>query len=215
MDPIVGDQKLIQSALKEIQKLLDRFASGGNQSEQYAHEVAERIAFLFAEDNELRSVAAVLAAYRTRVGKAEAEQACRQAIQAIDFRLYGERFAWSGVPEEHRRAWDAVFALDRGSLHADLPDPCPICGSRTLHLYYRVYRGGPEQFQGRAYKGHGGSWTWCSSCLSYEHGSAHVPASWPGDARLDRVERLEHSPEFLERALRKSGHSSSETQEPL
>lgn len=215
MDPIVGDQKLIHSALKEIQKLLGRFASGGNQSEQYAHEVAERIAFLFPEDNELRSVAAVLAAYRTRVGKAEAEQACRQAIQTIDFRMYGERFTWAGVPEEHRRAWEAVFSIDRGSLTADIPDPCPICGSRTLHRYYRVYRGGPEQFQGRAYQGHGGGWTWCSNCLSYEHGSALVPASWHGDPRLDTVERLEHSPEFLERALRKRGAPLTETQEPV
>ena len=69
MDPIGGDQKLIQSALKEIQKLLGRLAWGGNQSDQYAHEVAERIAFVFPEDNDLRSVAAVLAAYGRRVGK--------------------------------------------------------------------------------------------------------------------------------------------------
>jgi hypothetical protein len=211
MDPIVGDQKLIQSALKEIQKLLGRFAWGGNQSQQYAHEVAERIAFVFPEDNDLRLVAGVLAAYGTRVGKVEAEQACRQAIQAIDFRLYGQRFPWSGVPQEHLRAWHAVFSIDHGSLSADLPDPCPICGSSTLHRYYRVYRGGPEQFQGRAYQGRGGGWGWCSSCLSYEHYQALVPASWSGDPRLDAVERLEHSPEFLERALRKLGARPADT----
>jgi hypothetical protein len=201
MDPIVGGQKL-HSSLKEIQELLGRFAWGGNQSQQYAHEVAERIAFVFAEDNELRSVADVLAAYGTRVGKVEAEQACRRAIQAIDFRLYGERFAWSGVPEERLRAWHAVFSIENAPLSTDLPDPCPICGSRTLHRYYRVYRGGPEHFQGRAYQGRGGGWGWCSSCLSYEHYQALVPASWHGDPLLDTVERLEHSPEFLERALR-------------
>jgi hypothetical protein len=59
MDPIVGDQIPIQAPLKEIQKLLDRFASGGDQSERYAHEVAERIALLFPEGDPLRSVAAI------------------------------------------------------------------------------------------------------------------------------------------------------------
>jgi hypothetical protein len=206
--PIVDDEKPTQSGLNEIQELLNRFASGGNQSEQYAHKVADRITQLFPEDNELRSVAAVLANYKNRVGKAEAEQTCRKMIHVIDFRLYGERFAWDGVPEEHRRAWEAVFSIDNGPLSADLPDPCPICESRTLHRYYRVYRGGPEQIQGRAYQGSGGGWTWCSSCLSYEHGSAHVPAAWPGDPLLDTVERLEHSPEFLERALRKAESTS-------
>ena len=58
--------------------------------------------------------------------------------------------------------------LEKHGINDPLPAVCPVCGSKSGHIY--LHRYDEEQ--------HGGSWVWCSNCHSYSHASYRVPEWW-------------------------------------
>jgi len=71
-------------------------------------------------------------------------------------------------------------------MREDLTVPCPICGETTLHHYY--CRGKPvttRVLNGITFDHDGGLWEWCSSCYTYAHYSALVPADWKSSLTVD------------------------------
>lgn len=58
--------------------------------------------------------------------------------------------------------------LEEHEIYNPLPTVCPVCGSKSGHIYLHRY---DEEH-------HGGSWVWCSNCHSYSHASFRVPEWW-------------------------------------
>lgn len=54
--------------------------------------------------------------------------------------------------------------LEEHEIYNPLPAVCPVCGSKSGHIYLHRY---DEEH-------HGGSWVWCSNCHSYSHASFRV-----------------------------------------
>ena len=77
--------------------------------------------------------------------------------------------------------------LDEPGTDSPFPSVCPVCGSKSGHVYMHRYDE----------KHHGGSWAWCSNCYSYFHGSCIVPEWWRNHSSIT-ILQLEHSPEYLE-----------------
>jgi len=113
----------------------------------------------------------------------------------------------AGEPEERR--WRAVFnpALERGE-GPDLAAPCPICGQRTLHLYYLVQGPLPEwraHLRDR-FQGWGVKWEWCSTCGAFDYSrDLAVPNWWSVDWGLTEDE-VEWDPGPVELARRRHAH---------
>jgi hypothetical protein len=178
----------------EFQARLGRFAGGADLSKRYARELHDWLARHHHGDDDVARVLAVLREYPARVGQVEAREACGDLLANARRRVEGERFDWHSVPGDREAAWRDAFASAAPGVN--VPRPCPLCGRSALRRYFRSYA-----------VDRGGSWEWCSSCLRFEHFRARVPAWWEGSQLLDRVPMsvLEHSPEFLERALRLAG----------
>ena len=77
--------------------------------------------------------------------------------------------------------------LEEHEFNCPLPAVCPVCGSRSGHIYMHRY---DEEH-------HGGSWVWCSNCHNYSHGSGRVPEWWRNLSNIS-ILKLEHSPDYLE-----------------
>ncbi len=77
--------------------------------------------------------------------------------------------------------------LEEHDMYNPLPAICPVCGSKSGHIYMHRY---DEDH-------HGGSWVWCSSCHSYSHGSGKVPEWWRNLSNIS-ILQLQHSPEYLD-----------------
>jgi len=58
--------------------------------------------------------------------------------------------------------------LEEHEINDPLPAVCPVCGSKSGHIYLHRYDD----------EHHGGSWVWCSNCHSYSHASFKVPEWW-------------------------------------
>jgi hypothetical protein len=176
---------------EELLERLRRFAHGRDRSERYARELHARIVEQHGADPRFAAVLSALAAYRSKHDQQTAAQACRDAIAAVERDVDGVRFPWQDIPEASRGEWRAAFADPRSGWRIE--NRCPVCGATALRRYVRAHGAG-----------RGGVWAWCGSCFAYEHGSVRVDAGTLAAPELDRVpmELLEHSPEFLERALR-------------
>jgi len=106
---------------------------------------------------------------------------------------------WKGVSRNYADAWREAFDVPSESYI--VPGYCPVCGGTSLRRYYYLGRAEAHVVRGVLYAGPGSSWEWCSSCRSYEHAQALVPAYWSG-AALD----LDHSlltpvPDVLDQAV--------------
>lgn len=77
--------------------------------------------------------------------------------------------------------------LEEHEFYDPLPAVCPVCGSKSGHIYLHRYDD----------EHHGGSWVWCSNCHSYSHASLKVPEWWRNLSTVS-ILQLEHSPEYLE-----------------
>lgn len=105
--------------------------------------------------------------------------------------------SWRWVPETSGVAWRDLFAR-----HLPSPDPaspCPLCGARTLHQHFLLWRAEPTWVERRLWAGRGSHWAWCSACLHYEHAQALVPLNWPDRLHVP-MNGLGSHPEALERA---------------
>lgn len=112
-----------------------------------------------------------------------------------------EQYPWHDVPAQHEQAWIAIFDTSEEGL--DLLSPCPVCNAWTLHRWYWPGAAVEKLIDGRRYVARGSEWQWCSSCYSYVHYSAYVPAWWSSSLEID-PSTLTHRPEPIERARRKS-----------
>ncbi len=106
---------------------------------------------------------------------------------------------WRGVPLDKRAMWSRVFAQSREGI--DLAAACPICGSPTLHHYYLVGKPLDRVIDAERFVADGARWEWCSTCATYDHSQALVPAWW-SDPHLVINGVLTAEPDALERALR-------------
>lgn len=79
--------------------------------------------------------------------------------------------------------WDITFT--KPTIPADLA--CPECAEPTIHYFYLRW----------GEKNRGGSWIWCSSCLSFIHASGIVPDWWKNIEHIS-PDLLEPQPEWLE-----------------
>jgi hypothetical protein len=179
--------------LDELERRVGRFARGADLSGRYASKLHNWLAERHGDDQRFERLIDVLCRYPAAVGQAEARDACHELLSAVRRDVEGERFPWRGVADHGRAAWQRAFGPPTPGV--DVSGACPLCEQPTLRRYFRAYRAEV-----------GGSWEWCGSCFSYEHHRALVPAWWDGERLLDVVPMslLEHSPEFLERALRLS-----------
>ena len=118
--------------------------------------------------------------------------------------------AWhEAATEEEWRRWRAVFnpALERGE-GPDLDAPCPVCGQRTLHLYYLIRGALTEQQKQQTYlrntfQGYGMKWEWCSTCGTFAVArDAFVPRWWSFDLGLTE-EEVGYDPGPVELARRR------------
>lgn len=74
-------------------------------------------------------------------------------------------------------AWRAVFDAEPAA--ADLSAPCPQCGARDLHRWYRVDDPVDETFDGVRAVVYGWLTEWSASChLCHEDGDTFVPDYW-------------------------------------
>ncbi len=113
--------------------------------------------------------------------------------------MAGQNAGWKGIPLEYASAWRRIFNFNREGL--DLSDPCPICGNRTLHLFYQILRPVDKTIGGNLFVAEGGLWEWCGTCRHYEHLSALVPEWWSCDLAID-ISKLTAEPEAIEQAIR-------------
>jgi len=118
-----------------------------------------------------------------------------------------EQRHWRGVPFQYVSEWDEAFAENHQEI--DFSGRCPVCGHTTLHQYYQVLKRVDKVILGNRFVAEGALWRWCSSCLSYDHLSALVPAWWSSRLVVDES-RLTVEPEAIEQALRqrKDAHCS-------
>jgi hypothetical protein len=93
---------------------------------------------------------------------------------------------WTGVPVEKIEAWQTAFNAKQNIFA--LKAACPVCGHNALRRYYYLGKAEVREIQGVKYQSRGSVWEWCSSCRTYSHAQAFVPAAW-GDFQLD----LDHS----------------------
>ena len=113
---------------------------------------------------------------------------------------------WNEPPAERLAAWNAIFDPFRPV--TTFPDPCPICGSRTLHQWLLVYRLSDETLNGIHYRGRGSWWQWCSTCRHCTHASSAVPDWWFEPMQVDKaahVPTLSHIEQSIDRRLRHEG----------
>jgi hypothetical protein len=176
--------------LDDFQARLGRFAGGADLSERYARELHDWLAERHDGDERVERVLAVLREYPAKVSQVVAREACSDLLDAIRRGVEGERFPWRGIPGDREAAWRDAFAIDAPGVAVS--GACPLCAGTTLRRYFRRYE-----------NDRGGGWEWCGSCFAFQHYSARVPVWWDGSRLLDAVPTsvLEHSPEFLERAL--------------
>lgn len=202
-----------RTAYSEAIERIGRFALGANRSRLYAAELREWLETHYASDERFERVIALLGDYRVKYGQQEVADACRLLIGRVEHDITGRRFPWRGTAPFHER-WRLAFetAHQGGPLKAT----CPFCGSTVLRLYIRggerelvpptQYRPGATDAPAGGWSpvSRAGGWAWCSNCYAYEHWTGTLPDWWRGDPVLDDVPEnlLEHSPEFLERALR-------------
>jgi hypothetical protein len=177
--------------LDELATRVGHFARGADLSKRYARELHVWLGERHRDDERFDRVLGVLRDYPSRVGQADARDACRQLLDTVRGDVEGEWFPWRSVPDDQQVAWDRAFAAPAQGV--DVSGACPICGEPTLRRYLRAYE-----------SGRGGGWEWCGTCFSFDHYQAVVPDWWDRSLLLDAVPMsvLEHSPEFLERALR-------------
>ena len=77
--------------------------------------------------------------------------------------------------------------LEEHEIYNPLPAVCPVCGSKSGHIY--LHRYGEEHC--------GGSWVWCSNCHSYSHASFRVPEWWRNLSNIS-ITQLQAVPVVLE-----------------
>lgn len=106
---------------------------------------------------------------------------------------------WKDIPEKYIVRWRDLFANSREGIN--LSEACPICGEKTLHLYYYLYKLKDKTINNQKFIGDGSSWSWCSSCGSYEHYSCAIPAWWNCNIKIDG-NKLTHTPQAIENALK-------------
>jgi hypothetical protein len=200
-----------KNAYSEAVQRIGRFATGANRSRRYAAELREWLERHHGSDERFERVIALLDDYRVRYGQQEVADAARALIQRIEHDISGPRFPWRDTGPFHER-WRLAFE----TAHGGEPDAtCPLCGSPALRLYIRAERElvpAPQDLPGSADASAGGwspvsragFWEWCNNCYAYEQYTGTLPDWWRGHPVLDGVpdNLLEHSPEFLERALR-------------
>lgn len=116
------------------------------------------------------------------------------------------QFPWHDVPPEYEREWVQIFYTSLEGL--DLASPCPVCGACTLHRWYWPGERVDKLIDGRHYVARGSEWEWCSTCYSYVHYSAYVPAWWSCDMEID-PSVLGHAPEAIERARQEQARHSN------
>lgn len=78
--------------------------------------------------------------------------------------------------------------LEEHDFYSPLPAICPICGTKSGHIYMHRY---DEE-------NHGGLWLWCSSCHCFAHLSCMVPDWWK-NLSLFTILDLEAVPENLDK----------------
>ncbi|MEG4117182.1 hypothetical protein QUA43_06740 [Microcoleus sp. N9_B4] len=121
----------------------------------------------------------------------------------IVFRLEGivsREDNWTGVPSEHKAAWQDVFQASQESLH--LSAPCPVCGVTALCRWY--YIGGKPiktEIEGVTFVLNGDLWEWCSNCHIFQHYSCLVPRWWSCDLDVN-TEKLTALPKAIEKAMK-------------
>ncbi|WP_034450281.1 hypothetical protein [Butyrivibrio sp. AE2032] len=89
--------------------------------------------------------------------------------------------------DENNEIMKLYKILEEHDSYCPLPAVCPVCGSKSGHLYMQRYDGDHR----------GGSWVWCSNCHSYSHASCKVPEWWRNLSTIS-ILKLEHSPDYLE-----------------
>ncbi|MDA0180022.1 hypothetical protein OJ997_06925 [Solirubrobacter phytolaccae] len=178
----------------DFQVRVGRFAGGADLSRRYARELHDWLVARHRGDQLADRSVALLQDYPGTVGQPEARRACTELLASVRLRVEGERLRWLDVPDDTRSEWRDAFAIE--SSHARVPTACPLCRRSELRRYFRRYD-----------NDRGGGWEWCGSCLHYEHHSARIPSWWTESPILDAVPAsvLEHSPEYLERAIRLAG----------
>ncbi len=191
-----------REALRETEARLLRMATGANLSDRYALDLRDWLAGHHPGDARFDALLEVLGRYRSMTGAPEVVEACQALLGQLRREAEGPRLRWTGTPAAHEAPWNSLFSsCDEATLAAAA---CPCCGARALRRYLR--RHGEEGPAAGGAPARAGLWEWCRGCLAYRHLSARVPAGWGGDPVLDLVpfSLLEHSPEFLERALREA-----------
>ncbi|UUS33396.1 MULTISPECIES: hypothetical protein [Streptomyces] len=106
---------------------------------------------------------------------------------------------WRLVPPGLLAAWRAAFDAEPAA--PDLSAPCPHCGARDLHRWYRVDGPLDEEFDGVRAVAYGWRTEWCASChLSQEDGDTFVPDYWRSPYDVPGAHGMTFSPRLVEAA---------------
>ncbi|AZM59141.1 MULTISPECIES: hypothetical protein [unclassified Streptomyces] len=110
---------------------------------------------------------------------------------------------WRLVGPELLDAWRAAFDAEPAA--ADLSAPCPRCGARDLHRWYRV--DDPLDldgtFDGVRAAAHGWLTEWCAAChLCHEDGDTFVPDHWRSPYDVPEAFEMKFAPRHVEAARR-------------
>src|SRR4051812_48939411 len=98
---------------------------------------------------------------------------------------------WRSVEPEAEASWQIlVNCIFQNKVEPAKGITCPSCRNTQIHFFFARYDD----------SGKGGFWIWCRHCCRYEHISCRVPTWWP-DKPLVPIEKLEHSPEWLDKNL--------------
>ncbi|MEZ2276562.1 MAG: hypothetical protein ACBR12_06565 [Microcoleus sp.] len=132
----------------------------------------------------------------------------------IVFRLEGlvsREDNWTGVPSEHKTAWQEVFQASQESLH--LSAACPVCRVAALCRWYQIGKPIRKEIKGVRFVASGSLWEWCSNCHIFQHSSCLVPRWWSCDLDVDK-KKLTDTPKAIEEAMKARDISfSSESSE--
>lgn len=95
-------------------------------------------------------------------------------------------------PNVKMNQWYGIMSI----IYSKKTDPvslvCPNCSKHTVHYFYT--RNGLEN--------KGGSWIWCSFCLTYLHATSLIP-SWWKEVENVPLDTLKPKPEWLNDNLSK------------
>ncbi|WP_394438599.1 LIM domain-containing protein [Streptomyces sp. SGAir0957] len=128
------------------------------------------------------------------------------SLEAIELNLFDRDEAnllgpgnWRLVPPDTVDAWRAIFDADRAA--PDLTAPCPCCGARELHQWYRVDAPLDDVFDGVHATAYGWRTEWCAAChVCHEDGDSFVPDQWRSPYEVPEAHEMKFAPRYVEAA---------------